>query len=166
MNSSGVFRRIDELGRIVIPIEIRKILNIKEGENLEFYIINGELCLKKKSISINIKNFLEKIFFSMQDIIDGKIIISDREKVILSSDRSLSNEKLPADISALLTKYDDVTKISNFNFVGSNTDIYIYPYFLDNDISGFIIIYEIDDIKRYHKLIKFIINYVSNEFKI
>ena len=38
MKATGVVRRIDELGRIVIPKEIRKTLRIKEGENLEIFI--------------------------------------------------------------------------------------------------------------------------------
>ena len=42
MKATGVIRRIDELGRIVIPKEIRKNLRIKEGENLEIYVDNEE----------------------------------------------------------------------------------------------------------------------------
>ena len=42
MKATGVIRRIDELGRIVIPKEIRKTLRIKEGENLEIYIDESE----------------------------------------------------------------------------------------------------------------------------
>ena len=47
MKSTGVVRRIDELGRIVIPKEIRKTLRIKEGENLEVYIEDETIILKK-----------------------------------------------------------------------------------------------------------------------
>ena len=47
MKSTGIIRRIDELGRIVIPKEIRKNLRIKEGENLEIYIENDNIILKK-----------------------------------------------------------------------------------------------------------------------
>ena len=50
MKATGVVRRIDELGRIVIPKEIRRTLKIKEGTPLEIYSgDSGELLLKKYS---------------------------------------------------------------------------------------------------------------------
>ena len=50
MKSTGVIRRIDDLGRIVIPKEIRKNLKIREGDTLEFYISGSEIILKKFSL--------------------------------------------------------------------------------------------------------------------
>ena len=49
MKSTGITRRIDDLGRIVIPKEIRKNLKIKENEVLEIFINNDEIILKKFS---------------------------------------------------------------------------------------------------------------------
>ena len=48
MKATGVVRRIDELGRIVIPKEIRKTLRIREGESLEIYLDNQENIVLKK----------------------------------------------------------------------------------------------------------------------
>ena len=47
--STGIIRRIDELGRIVIPKEIRKSLRIKNGDNLEILIDGENIILKKYS---------------------------------------------------------------------------------------------------------------------
>ena len=47
MKTTGVIRRIDELGRIVIPKEIRKSLRIKNGESLEVYLDGDSIILKK-----------------------------------------------------------------------------------------------------------------------
>ena len=47
MKTTGIIRRIDELGRIVIPKEIRRSLRIKEGENIEILIDNDNIILKK-----------------------------------------------------------------------------------------------------------------------
>ena len=47
MKSTGVVRRIDDLGRIVIPKEIRRNLRIKEGDNLEVFIEGEDIILKK-----------------------------------------------------------------------------------------------------------------------
>lgn len=50
MKSTGVLRRIDELGRIVIPKEIRKNLRISNGEALEIFVEEDQIILKKASL--------------------------------------------------------------------------------------------------------------------
>ena len=49
MKATGIVRRIDELGRVVIPKEIRRTLRIKEGDPLEIFTDRDELMLKKYS---------------------------------------------------------------------------------------------------------------------
>ena len=50
MKSTGIVRRIDELGRIVIPKEIRNNLRLRSGENIEIYTDNDSIIMKKFSI--------------------------------------------------------------------------------------------------------------------
>lgn len=47
MKATGVFRKVDELGRIVIPIELRRTLNIGEKDLLEIYVDKNHIILKK-----------------------------------------------------------------------------------------------------------------------
>lgn len=47
MKSTGIVRRVDELGRIVIPIELRRTLNIEEKDALEIYVDGEQIILKK-----------------------------------------------------------------------------------------------------------------------
>ena len=47
MQDTGIVRRIDELGRVVIPKELRKTLRIREGDPLEIYTNKDELIFKK-----------------------------------------------------------------------------------------------------------------------
>lgn len=47
MKATGIIRRVDDLGRIVIPKEIRRMLRIRENDPLEFYTDNSAICLKK-----------------------------------------------------------------------------------------------------------------------
>ena len=47
MRSTGIVRRIDDLGRVVIPKEVRRTLKIKEGDPLELYVNDGMVCFKK-----------------------------------------------------------------------------------------------------------------------
>ena len=67
MRATGIVRRIDELGRVVIPKEIRRTLRIREGDPLEIYTDrDGEVILKKYSpigeMSAFAKDYTESIF--------------------------------------------------------------------------------------------------------
>ena len=61
MKATGIVRRIDDLGRIVIPKEIRKTLHINEGDPLEVYTKSeGEIILKKYSLMRELRYFAEQ----------------------------------------------------------------------------------------------------------
>ena len=47
MKCTGIIRRIDDLGRVVIPKEIRRTLNLKEGDPLELYVTNDMVCFQR-----------------------------------------------------------------------------------------------------------------------
>ena len=61
MKQAGIVRRIDDLGRVVIPKEIRRRLKIREGDPLEVYTENeGEVILRKYSPMGEMKYFVKK----------------------------------------------------------------------------------------------------------
>lgn len=47
LKSTGIVRKVDELGRIVLPIELRRTLNINEKDSLEIYVEGNQVILKK-----------------------------------------------------------------------------------------------------------------------
>ena len=47
MKNTGIIRRIDDLGRIIVPKEIRRTLNLREGDPLEIFVADGMVCFKK-----------------------------------------------------------------------------------------------------------------------
>lgn len=75
MKATGIIRRIDELGRIVVPKEIRRSLGIKEGDPLEFFTNReGEIILiPYKEDSQVVDNFVET--FKEMNIEDKKAIV-------------------------------------------------------------------------------------------
>lgn len=86
MKATGVVRRIDDLGRIVIPKEIRKNLRIKEGENLEIYIDNqDQIVLKKYSLMKNMENFAESLADSLYTLMQKNVLITDGDTVLAAS---------------------------------------------------------------------------------
>ena len=86
MKSTGVIRRIDELGRIVIPKEIRKTLRIHDGDNLEIFIDNDEnIILSKYSRFGSINDFANSFISALQKFISCDVIITDKDKIIALS---------------------------------------------------------------------------------
>ena len=47
MKSTGIVRKIDELGRLVLPIELRRTLEISDGDSLEIFVEDNTIILKK-----------------------------------------------------------------------------------------------------------------------
>lgn len=75
MKATGIVRRIDDLGRIVIPKEVRRSLGIKEGDPLEIFTTkDGEIVLKPYQTNCEVVNNFMEIFERM-DLIDKKNII-------------------------------------------------------------------------------------------
>lgn len=96
LKATGVTRKIDELGRIVIPKEIRRNLSIRDGENLEIFIDEDAILLKKYN---QMHNFLElgnKLINIITSLVDVEVILTDREKIVATSTKyqELINTKI------------------------------------------------------------------------
>ena len=71
MKSTGIVRKVDELGRVVIPIELRRTLGISEKDSLEIYVDNERIVLRKYEPACifcgnaeNVTNYKNKIVCS------------------------------------------------------------------------------------------------------
>ncbi|WP_100486495.1 stage V sporulation protein T [Sporolactobacillus pectinivorans] len=83
MKATGIVRRIDDLGRVVIPKEIRRTLRIREGDPLEIFVDHdGEVILKKYSPMSELGDFAKEYAESLADNSGKLAIISDRDAVI------------------------------------------------------------------------------------
>jgi len=82
MKTTGVVRRIDELGRIVIPKEIRKNMRIKNGDSLEIFLSDEDIVLKKYSPIETLENILDNYVDSFNQVMKHNIIVTDRDRVI------------------------------------------------------------------------------------
>lgn len=83
MKATGIVRRIDDLGRVVIPKEIRRTLRIREGDPLEIYVDReGEVILKKYSPVGELGDFAKEYAESLYEAIGHIILIADRDSVV------------------------------------------------------------------------------------
>ncbi len=145
MKSTGVTRKIDELGRIVIPKEIRRNLGIRDGESLEIYIDEDSIILKKhfqiqkyEDISIKLSDIIKAIFK-----ID--VIITDREKVIVTTyDKDLLQQKISKDLMYLIDNREELDSNEKQSFKFEKKEISgfftIVPIIASIDSLGLIIL--------------------------
>ncbi|MGV8983877.1 stage V sporulation protein T [Clostridium sp.] len=83
MKATGIVRRIDDLGRVVIPKEIRRTLRIREGDPLEIFTDReGGVILKKYSPIGELSEFSREYADSLQQTIGNIIIICDKDNII------------------------------------------------------------------------------------
>ncbi|MBU3158861.1 stage V sporulation protein T [Clostridium frigoris] len=83
MKATGIVRRIDDLGRVVIPKEIRRTLRIREGDPLEIFTDReGGVILKKYSPIGELSEFSREYAESLQQTIGNSIIICDKDNII------------------------------------------------------------------------------------
>ncbi|MDE5416010.1 AbrB/MazE/SpoVT family DNA-binding domain-containing protein [Alkalihalobacterium chitinilyticum] len=75
MKSTGIVRKVDELGRVVIPIELRRTLDIAEKDALEIYVDNDRIILKKYKPNMTCQ-ITGEVSDDNLSIADGKIILS------------------------------------------------------------------------------------------
>lgn len=86
MKATGIVRRIDDLGRVVIPKEIRRTLRIREGDPLEIYTdANGEVIFKKYSPVGEISDFASQYADVLSRVAGMPMIISDRDHIVAAA---------------------------------------------------------------------------------
>lgn len=86
MKATGVVRRIDDLGRVVIPKEIRRTMRIREGDSLEIYLNQaGDVILKKYSPVADISSFAQQYADAMNGATGKGVVIVDREDIIAAA---------------------------------------------------------------------------------
>lgn len=83
MKATGIVRRIDDLGRVVIPKEIRRTLRIREGDPLEIFVDReGEVILKKYSPIGELGEFAKEYADSLYEAMGHISCIADRDRII------------------------------------------------------------------------------------
>lgn len=157
MKNTGVVRRIDDLGRIVIPKEIRKTLRIKDGESLEIFLSSDNIVLKKYSPLEGLQNFYKTYAESIYSEIGNNVLIVDRDRIVaVSGDlrKKVLGKPISLDIDLIIQKRVVVSSKEMVNlFISQDNNIdasyVIAPIITNGDAVGAVIIMstsgEIDD---------------------
>ncbi len=111
MECKGIVRRVDELGRIVLPREMRKTLNIREGTKLEIGVVDGtKLLLSKYSDMVSLKEYSDAVASAISVSVEHDILISDMEKILSSSKKKYIGKDFTDEIQELIYKKEIVIK--------------------------------------------------------
>lgn len=107
MKSTGIVRRIDELGRVVIPKEIRRTMRIKSGEELEIFTTDEELVLKKFSAVRLFADVAEAYVEALSSVSMATVAVCDNEETVVCRGelrRALDEAKPTEALAATLEK--------------------------------------------------------------
>lgn len=152
MKATGIVRRIDDLGRVVIPKEIRRTLRIREGDPLEIFTDReGGVILKKYSPIGELTDFSKEYAESLQQSIGHIVLIADKDAFISVSgspkkdyvERKVSQELekiMEERKSVLISDQAKTVPLHNDEEQGKYTSQVISPIIAEGDTIGAVII--------------------------
>ena len=154
MKATGVVRRIDDLGRVVIPKEIRKTLRIKEGDPLEIFTDKeGEVILKKYSPIGELSEFASGYAETLSKTTGHIACITDKDTVIAvsgGSKKEFLEQNISQQLEQLMEDKEIYTSNDNNNVAlpitrnDNNERKYnsqvVYPIISDGDVIGSVVL--------------------------
>lgn len=156
MKATGIVRRIDDLGRVVIPKEIRRTLRIREGDPLEIFTDReGEIILKKYSPIEELGNFAKEYAESLAQSAGHTTCIVDKDQIIAVSGggkKELLEKHISLDLEKVINERNThIANRSDSNFVPiTDDDIEMYnheliaPIISEGDVLGAVVLLSAD----------------------
>lgn len=152
MKATGIVRRIDDLGRVVIPKEIRRTMRIREGDPLEIYTNrDGEVIFKKYSPIGELGDFAHTYTESLSKTSGHPVCITDKDNVIAVSgvpkrelcDKRLSHEveKCIEDRTNFIAKSGESKRLSVVDGVEKYSAGVVCPIIAEGDTIGSVIFF-------------------------
>ncbi|WP_102029463.1 stage V sporulation protein T [Salirhabdus sp. Marseille-P4669] len=154
MKATGIVRRIDDLGRVVVPKEIRRTLRIREGDPLEIFVDReGEVILKKYSPINELGDFAKEYAEALFDTLGHTVLISDRDEFIAvsgGSKKEYLNKKIGSQIEKTMEDRSVILEKSEkaIEFVDGQEETassYVFaPIVANGDPVGCVVMYSKD----------------------
>lgn len=160
MKATGIVRRIDDLGRVVIPKEIRRTMRIKEGSPLEIFTDRqGEIILKKYSPIGELAIFAKEYAESLAMTLGMTVCITDHEQVVAAAGygkKELQDKFISKKLESVMDERSPVLAYAgDRNFVPITEEYkeevvgqVIHPILCEGDVLGAVILLERQDKKK------------------
>lgn len=176
MKATGIIRRIDELGRIVVPKEIRRNLRIKEGENLEIFVDSNEnIVLKKHSLIKKMDDLAQNFTDAIHSFIKHNVIISDNNTILAASGtmkKEYLNKPISVELENKINRREEMIEkhnksISIIEDKQINATYAISPIIVNGDTVGTVMIFsedkEVEDID--YKLVQIASKFLTSHLE-
>ena len=160
MKATGIVRRIDDLGRVVIPKEIRRTLRIREGDPLEIFTDReGEIILKKYS-PIGELGTLAKLYAeSLSQTLGCTVCVTDTDQVVSASGsgkKDLQDQFISKDFEYILKERTQIlASAGESSFIRVTADMKDYqneaicPIICEGDVIGAVVLLNKDEKKKF-----------------
>lgn len=163
MKATGIVRRIDDLGRVVIPKEIRRTLRIREGDPLEIFTDReGEIILKKYSPIGELSTFARQYAESLAQTMGCLVIVCDMDQIVAASgtgkkdlqDQYISRqlEKLLGERTAVMAARGEKEYVPVFEGAEDYEYEVICPILCEGDVIGGVVLLSKDGKKKFGEL--------------
>ena len=151
MKATGIVRRIDDLGRVVVPKEIRRTLRIREGDPLEIFTDReGEIILKKYSPIGELSIFAKQYAEAMAQTTGLVAVIADRDQFIAvagNGKKDLLAKAVSKELEELMTERESLVAMKgdkNFISISYDEEEYIgqviTPIICEGDVIGAVLL--------------------------
>ena len=158
MKATGIVRRIDDLGRVVIPKEIRRTMRIREGDPLEIFTErDGEVIFKKYSPIGELSSFATQYAETLSKTSGFPTVITDKDSVIAVSGvpkKELNDKRISIDIEKIMrdkTTFIDQTgdkKTPVVDGEDKHTACIIAPIVSEGDSIGTVVFLYSENVKQ------------------
>ena len=150
-------RRIDELGRIVIPKDIRSKLRIREGDNLEIKIEDEQIKILKHSLLNKMVDLAQNMTETLHSIIKKNIIITDNNKILAISGNSKSkylNKEISSYLEKAIKRRENILERHLKNLEITNNEVEVTSYVIstiivNGDAIGLVIILDKENVSQF-----------------
>lgn len=174
MKATGIVRRIDDLGRVVIPKEIRRTLRIREGDSLEIFTDReGEIILKKYSPIGEMSNFAKDYAESLATTLGCTVCITDHDQIIAAAGygkKELQDKYITKRMESTIADREQITAYhGEKKFVPVTDEMQdsfagqiISPVICEGDVLGAVILLEKQDKKKLGETEQRVVTCASN----
>ncbi len=149
MKATGIVRRIDDLGRVVIPKEIRRTQHIREGDPLEIFIsADGEVIFKKYSLMGELSTIASHCAEVLAKSLNMSVIICDREQIVAAAGagrKEMEDRRISQSLVRLIEQRKScvLTQEKQYPFEGCQRCIYaVSPILVQGDVVGGVVVLE------------------------
>lgn len=159
MESTGIVRRLDDLGRVVLPKEIRRTLRLKEGDPLELFLDGFNLVLKRYSPLSKLENYASCAVKALENR-GITAVVYDRDKAVAGSWSSIC--------SASPDTQSEILNINSFSmdvqlvYGMQGKKLWCYPLNVDGENIGFLVGPDFDTGEKHSAEIKVVADMLRN----